>query len=267
MVNGHDTAVKPRTIQVWTREETMEVARAGATIRQTVDAADGDRVRLRVRAPAAGLEPATVAVFVGEHWVGTAVVSSAATTEEASAASDALERELDARARSRSPRRGTKRRKKRKGGNKFEPRRGREKRRRRGREKRRRRGRARDLAFAAKRASLAPHLDGVGDPSKNQGGGHGAPTPRRDAGRGGGLDRPPPDERVHGRRGGVTPPSSRSACTLTNSSRGATFANAPRTTRRHSGPGFRDGRRRRRMANRETRSEPGEGREGSASRR
>ena len=95
-VNGRDLSVKPKTIQVWTREETMEVSRAGAASRTTVDVADGDRVRLRVRAPAAGLEPATVAVFVGEHWVGTAVVSSAATAEEASAASDALRRELDA---------------------------------------------------------------------------------------------------------------------------------------------------------------------------
>ena len=153
MVNGHDTAVKPRTIQVWTREETMEVARAGATIvrrwtRRTAIAYDfalerPRRARTRDRRRARGRT-------LGRDGGG--VVGG---DDGGGVRRERLERELDA-ARARARRGGTKRRKKEKGETSSNPDAGAKSDEDAGAKSDEDAGARATLAFAAKRASLAP---------------------------------------------------------------------------------------------------------------
>lgn len=94
-INGADRVVKSGMLKVWTRDAPqLEIARAGAG-EQTIQVKDGDRVRLRVRSAAvdgSGDRPKVrVAVFVGDEWVGTTVVSTATSAEEETEANDALD--------------------------------------------------------------------------------------------------------------------------------------------------------------------------------
>ena len=115
-VNGADQAVnarRDRVVSVWTREETMQIARAGPAARDdgglgardgkesvtAVTVKDGDKLRVKVRAGPSGSgsgDKASVrlAVFVGDRRVGTVSVATAATAEEAEAAGSALDERL-----------------------------------------------------------------------------------------------------------------------------------------------------------------------------
>ena len=96
---GHEKE-KSDFISVWTRQETMQVARVGtgpskaAGSQNRVEVKDGDKLRVKIRAPAIGAAPIKVALFVGEFRVGTAVVGTAADDTEAESAGDALDATL-----------------------------------------------------------------------------------------------------------------------------------------------------------------------------
>ena len=94
-INGRDLAVKSPVVQVWTREEMMEVRRLVTAEQRRVEVRDGDRVRLRVRAPKnAGEPPRALAVFVGERDIGRVSVDAAGDDRAARRASDDLEAQL-----------------------------------------------------------------------------------------------------------------------------------------------------------------------------
>ena len=95
-------ARRDRSVSVWTREETMQIARGGAlgngaraeSEPRSVTVKDGDKLRVKVRAGPKQGEATRLAVFVGDKRVGTAVVATAATAEEADAAGAALDGRL-----------------------------------------------------------------------------------------------------------------------------------------------------------------------------
>ena len=90
------------SVSVWTREETMQIARGGAlgngnrkSEPRSVTVKDGDKLRVKVRAGPKSGEATRLAVFVGDKRVGTAVVATAATAEEADAAGAELDGRLE----------------------------------------------------------------------------------------------------------------------------------------------------------------------------
>ena len=96
-INGRDESrnEKSESISVWTREETMQVARVDSvgkgTVADPITVSDRDKLRVKIRAPAVGSPAVRLAVFVGEKRVGTAVVATAANEQEAKTAGDALD--------------------------------------------------------------------------------------------------------------------------------------------------------------------------------
>ena len=104
-IDGKDEAVDTRrdnSVSVWTREETMQIARGGAlgngnrkSEPRSVTVKDGDKLRVKVRAGPKSGEATRLAVFVGDKRVGTAVVATAATAEEADAAGAELDGRLE----------------------------------------------------------------------------------------------------------------------------------------------------------------------------